>query len=396
MEEGTFVRWLKREGESVKAGEPLFELEGEKAAQEIEALDSGILRIHAQAPPPGTVVKVGTLLGHLVASTEPVVQIAPPPVTTPNDGVGAPAAGLRSTLSRDLSGSETAPAAAVSPRETARVDAEPTKRISPRARRRATQLGVEWTELTGSGRTGRIVESDVLKIAAGGVVTEPSAMRRAIARRTAESFASVPHFYLRTEANATALLAARERLLPQIEAQVSVRLTLTDLILRAQALALRDCPFANKIWRGDALLSLPGTDIGLVVGLTEGLLIPVIRGTGDGTLSQLAAQRSRLVERARAGKLTETELSGGSTSLSNLGTSCVDEFTAVIPPGQSSILAVGAAALRPVVLQGQVVARTTVRLCLSVDHRVMDGGPASKFLERIVHHLETVQSWAAV
>lgn len=268
------------------------------------------------------------------------------------------------------------------------------RRISPRARRRAAQLGVEWTELTGSGRTGRIIESDVLKLAAGGVVTEPSSMRRAIARRTTESFATVPHFYLRTEVNVTALLAARERLLPQLEALTSVRLTLTDLILRAQALALRDCPFANKIWRGDALVALPGTDIGLVVGLTEGLLIPVIRGTGDGTLAELATQRSRLVDRARAGKLTEAELSGGSTSLSNLGTSCVDEFTAVIPPGQSSILAVGAAALRPVVVQGQVVARTTIRLCLSVDHRVMDGGPASKFLERIVHYLETVQTWA--
>jgi pyruvate dehydrogenase E2 component (dihydrolipoamide acetyltransferase) len=213
-------------------------------------------------------------------------------------------------------------------------------------------------------------------------------MRRTIAQRTAESFSKAPHFYLRTEVAATALLELRERLLPEVQQAAGVRLTLTDLLLRAQAVALRDCPNANAIWLDGQVVRLSGCDIGLVVGLEGGLLIPIVRGADAGGLAALARQRAWLVEAARTGKLTAETMQGGATSLSNLGNTCVDELAAVIAPPQSSMLAVGRAAPRPFVVNGQLAVATTLKLCLSVDHRVMDGGLAAEFLGRVVALIE--------
>jgi pyruvate dehydrogenase E2 component (dihydrolipoamide acetyltransferase) len=160
------------------------------------------------------------------------------------------------------------------------------------------------------------------------------------------------------------------------------------LLLRAQVLALRDCPYANAIWQEDRLVGFSGCDVGLVVGLDDGLRIPIVRGADAGGLSSLAKQRASLVEAARAGALTPEAMQGAATSLSNLGDSGVDEFAAVIAPPQSSMLAMGRAAPRPFVVEGQVVVRTTLKLCLSIDHRVMDGGPAARFLARMVELIE--------
>ena len=156
------------------------------------------------------------------------------------------------------------------------------------------------------------------------------------------------------------------------------------MLLRAQALALRDSPHANSIWKDNQVVPLSGCDIGLVVGLQNGLLIPIIRAADTGGLADLAKQRRSLVQAARAGQLPPEATQGGATSLSNLGTTVVDAFAAVIAPPHSSMLAVGRAAARPFVVDGQLVVRTTLKLCLSVDHRVMDGGPAAEFLGRIV------------
>jgi pyruvate dehydrogenase E2 component (dihydrolipoamide acetyltransferase) len=218
-----------------------------------------------------------------------------------------------------------------------------------------------------------------------------STMRRTIARRTSESFATVPHFYLKSEADATALIALRTQLLPEIESATGVKLTLSDLLLRAQAMALRDCPFANVIWKENELIALSERDIGLVVGMTGGLLIPILRSVDEGSLGSLAKQRVQLIEKAKAGKLSNDAMEGGATSLSNLGNSQVDEFTAVLPQPHSTILAVGRAAPRPFSKDGWIGIRTTLKLCLSVDHRVLDGGPAAEYLGRIVELLETPQ-----
>jgi pyruvate dehydrogenase E2 component (dihydrolipoamide acetyltransferase) len=377
MDEGTFVGWLKKDGESVDAGEPLFTLEGDKASQEIEATESGILRLSPGAPQPGDVVKVGALLGYLETEGEcasPGTGAPPPPPAAAERGAQAFEGG--------------------SPRPAAKAEfleapgRAPRVAISPRARRRAAELGLDYHHLKGSGRTGRIIEADVLAAVRGTPPAGVSTMRRTIAQRTTESFSRAPHFYLRTEVDAGALLELREGLRPEFERTAGVHLTLTDLLLRAQALALHECPFANAIWQGDQVVRLSGCDIGLVVGLEDGLIIPIIRGADAGGLPALARQRSSLVEAARAGRLPAEAMQGGASSLSNLGNTVVDEFAAVIAPPQSSMLAVGRAAPRPFVINGQMSVRTTLKLCLSVDHRVMDGGPAAKFLGCLVELIE--------
>lgn len=395
MDEGTFVGWLKKDGEPVKAGEPLFTLEGDKASQEVEATDSGILRIPPNAPKAGSPVSVGALLGYLVGENESAV-----PTTTVQQADEKGASGVAAAGPEPCAAGVTPPARSVKPKlrdleATRPVEGVATTgesaflvTISPRARRRAAKLGLDHRRLKGSGRTGRIIEADVLAAAQETPVSSASTMRRMIAQRTAESFSRAPHFYLRTEVDATALLELRERQLPAIEKATGVRLTLTDLLLRAQALALRDCSHANAIWQSDGIMRFEACDVGLVVGLDDGLRVPIVRGADCGGLTALVKQRASLVEAARAGKLTAESMQGGATSLSNLGNSSVDEFAAVISPPQSSMLAVGRAAPRPFVVEGQLVVRTTLMLCLSVDHRVMDGGPAAKFLGRVVELIE--------
>lgn len=401
MDEGTFVGWLKKNGESVKAGEPLFTLEGDKAAQDIEATDDGILRIPANAPHSGDTVSVGSLLGYLVSADE----IALPAGDSLEDNSS------RHELSQNVKAQEFAASSEPSSEHAKRFgssakngqtpsvgipaaqDQSGSKAlishlvISPRARRRAAELGLDCRGLKGTGRFGRIIEADVLEAMKKTVTVGSSSMRRSIAKRTTESVSKAPHFYLRTEVDASALLEFRDRHLPEIEQTTGVRLTLTDLLLRAQALALRDCPFANAIWQDDKVVPVPGFDVGLVVGFEDGLLIPIVRGADTGGLAALAKQRASLVEAARTGKIIAEDLRGGATSLSNLGKSCVDEFAAVIAAPQSSILAAGRTAPRPFVVDGQLTVRTTIKLCLSVDHRVMDGGPAAKFLSRIVERI---------
>jgi pyruvate dehydrogenase E2 component (dihydrolipoamide acetyltransferase) len=401
MDEGTFVGWLKKDGESVKAGEPLFTLEGDKASQEVEANESGILRIPPDAPRAGAAVSVGTVLGYLVGEKEESVGQAFQPAGAP--GLSSPAHGWATGKSPQPADKDVCPTllratggegagrsgGKIATQDQIAVGTTVSSiAISPRARRRAAELGVDCRDLKASGRSGRIREADVLAAAKEARAPGPPSMRRTIAQRTAESFARAPHFYLRAELDATALLEFRRRRLPQVEQAASVRLTLTDLLLRAQALALHDCPEANAIWQDGQVVRLPGCDVGLVVGLADGLLMPIVRGADRGGLAALAKQRASLVEAARAGRLTAEAMRGGASSLSNLGNTRVDELAAVIAPPQSSMLAVGRIAPRPWVGDGQLVVRTTLKLCLSVDHRVMDGGAGAKFLGRVVELLE--------
>ena len=209
-------------------------------------------------------------------------------------------------------------------------------------------------------------------------------MRRAIAERTALSFSTVPHFYLRSEVDVTPLVEVRQQLLPIIQQETGAKLTLTDFVLRAMAKALAEFPCANSIWQKGAIATFSTVDIGLVVGLSDGLLIPVLRNADKLTFAQLVKQRSDLVAAARAGQLSAEDMEGGAMSLSNLGAGAVDEFAPVIAHPQSSMLAIGRAAQRPFVVDGKLATRTTIRLCLAVDHRVMDGAPAAEVLGRIV------------
>jgi pyruvate dehydrogenase E2 component (dihydrolipoamide acetyltransferase) len=213
-------------------------------------------------------------------------------------------------------------------------------------------------------------------------------MRRAIARLTTASAAGVPQFYVRAEVDAAALVACREQLISRIQADTGVRLSFTDFLLRAQAQALSELPAACATWQDDSLVPADSVDLGLVVSLPGGLLIPVIKAADRLSLAQLVVARGELVASARAGRLASDKLAGGVSSLSNLGNSRADEFSALIAPPQSSILAVGRLAPRPFVVDGQLVVRPTLRLTLTADHRVMDGALAAELLGRIVGFVE--------
>ena len=263
--------------------------------------------------------------------------------------------------------------------------------VSPRARRAMRQRGINAAAVAGTGPNGRILEADVLRSAAMPLV-QPlgslSTMRRAVAAKVAESFATVPHFYLRSEVDATALVQLREQSVEAIENRYGVRPSLTDYFLRAMALALRDCPQANRIWQSGAIVPLPSIDVGLVIQVGDGLMVPIIQGADRLSVLDMARQRVSLTGMVRSGKMPADIFQGGATSLTNLGKHRVDEFTPIISLPQSSMLAVGRLAERPAAHEGRLCLRQTMHLTLSVDHRVMDGVPAAEFLDRIVELLE--------
>jgi pyruvate dehydrogenase E2 component (dihydrolipoamide acetyltransferase) len=256
---------------------------------------------------------------------------------------------------------------------------------SPRARRLMRERGIDRRDVRGSGPGGRIVAADVPQFASAAAL---SPMRRAIVQATTAS-AAVPQFTLRAELDASALLAFRARLLEQMPPASEWQVSITDLLLCAQARALRACPAANRVWRDGAIQPLPTVAVGLVVSLDDGLLIPCIRDADQLELQELARQRAGLVQAARAGRLGGESLAGAASSLSNLGPSRVDDFAAILYPPQSSILAAGRVAPRPFVVDGQLCARPTLRLNLTADHRVLDGAPAADFLGHIIKHLES-------
>jgi len=260
------------------------------------------------------------------------------------------------------------------------------------------QCGVSAANVQGTGPNGRILEADVLRAAAtpsfqaanrpmpAGAI---SSMRRAVAAKVAESFATVPHFYLRSAVDMTLLMQLREQNLVAIERSCGMRPSVTDFLLRAMALALRDCPQANRIWQNDSIVQLPTVDVGLVIQAGDGLMVPVIQDADRLGVMDMARQRVKLTEIVRSGKTPADLFHGGATSLTNLGKRRVDEFAAIISPPQSSMLAVGRLAERPAVHEGRLCLRQTMNLTLSIDHRVMDGVPAAEFLDRIVELLET-------
>lgn len=270
------------------------------------------------------------------------------------------------------------------------------------------QRGLDAASIRGSGPNGRILEADVLRYSPGSSGEKPfadasrplgagpnakasagiSSMRRAVAAKVANSFATVPHFYLRTEVDVTSLVQLRQQNIDAFEKCCGVRPSLTDFLLRAMAQALRDCPQANRIWQNDAIVELPTVDVGLVVQVGDGLLVPVIRQADQLGLLDLVRERVRLTDAVRSGRAPGDVFQGGATSLTNLGKHRVDEFAAIISPPQSSMLAVGRVAERPMAVDGKLCLRQTMHLTLSVDHRVMDGVPAAEFLDRIVDLLE--------
>ena len=416
MEEGTLAKWLVKEGDVVKSGQIMAEIETDKATMEFEAVDEGIVgRILVAEGTAG--VKVNTPIAVLVEEGE-AADAAPAPVAAKAAAVAAVAA------------APVAAVAAAPKADGARVFA------SPLARRIAADKGLDLSKVAGSGPHGRIVKADVegavaapvvtaapvaavvapapVAKAAGGMPTGPSTetvlkmyadrafvevpldgMRRTIAARLTEAKQTIPHFYLRRDVQLDALMAFRETLNGQLAAR-GVKLSINDFIIKACANALQAVPNANAVWAGDRMLRLKPSDVAVAVAIEGGLFTPVLRDAHSKSITALSAEMKDLAGRAKTRKLAPHEYQGGSFAISNLGMMGIDNFDAVINPPHGSILAVGAGVKKPVVLKdGTIGVATVMSMTLSVDHRVIDGALGAEFLKAIIDNLENPLSMLA-
>ena len=398
MEEGTVIDWKKKTGDVVKKGDVLAEVESDKASFELEADADGVLSIVVDA---GNPVPVGDLIANIGKKGEaPKPKSASPGSAPPKSApveprpeataAAAPVAGPAETHSK---ASDHVPA-----REgDARIKA------SPIAARLAAELGVDLAELKGSGPEGRIVKEDVLAAssqkvpsrtaqrppARGGSEVEREELTRMqtiVARRMVESKTTVPHFYLTTEVRMDQAVSVQRQLRETVAG--AEKLTISDLVMRASALALRKYPEVNSSWAGDHIELKRSINIGFAVAQPKGLVVPVLRDVDLKDLVQISNESRQLIERARAGKPSPQDLEGGTFSLSNLGMFGITEFSAVVNMPEAAILAVGAITERPVVEAGQVVPGKTMNLTLSVDHRVLYGANGAQFLAEVRRLLE--------
>ncbi len=414
MEEGTLAKWLVKEGDVVKSGQILAEIETDKATMEFEAVDEGVIgkllvaegtggvKVNA---PIAVLLDEGEKMGDAPAKAAPVASVAAAPVAV----AAAPVAAAPAPVAAGV-----------------RVFA------SPLARRIAAEKGLDLTKVQGSGPHGRIVKADVegakpvaataAPAAAAPTASAPAAsmptgmaaetvmkmyadrpydeialdgMRRTIAARLTEAKQTIPHFYLRRDVRLDSLMAFREQLNKQLEVR-GVKLSVNDFIIKASALALQAVPNANAVWAGDRILRIKPSDVAVAVAIEGGLFTPVLKDAHAKSLSSLSAEMKDLAARAKTKKLAPHEYQGGSFAISNLGMMGIDNFDAVINPPHGSILAVGAGVKKPVVLKdGSIGVATVMSMTLSVDHRVIDGALGAQFLQAIVDNLENPMAMLA-
>jgi pyruvate dehydrogenase E2 component (dihydrolipoamide acetyltransferase) len=364
MEEGVFGGWLKADGDAVRPGDAIFRLESDKATEEIESLDAGILRIPVDGPKEGDRLPVGTVIGQLVAVGEQAVP-AQPAMPAPNPS--------------RVSATPT-PAS----RERERPEQQPA--ISPRARRAARELGIDWTALNGSGRTGRIREHDVRAAS-----RTPTSIRRTIAAHLVESLRATAPVTLATTADATNLVNLRTQY--NAVPDGSPVPSYTDFLVKLTAAALQKHPALTGQWTDDGIRLPDGVHIGIAVDTESGLLVPVVRDVPTLGLRQLAGKTHDLIERARSGRLSASEMQGGCFTVTNLGAFGIDAFTPIINHPECAILGVGRITKRPTVVGDATVARDQVTLSLTFDHRIVDGAPAARFLQTLVQMIESPAPW---
>jgi len=388
QETGKIVSWIKKEGDTIRKGEPLLEVETDKAVVEIEASAEGVLRgVKSQ---PGDVVPVGATIAWILAPGESI------PAETAST---APAARTMTEQSR--------PAPASSPTPTSRSAPAPSSgdiQISPKARRLAKELGVDIATVRGSGPDGTITSDDVsaaanARVAAPAAAPSPSAgaglstIARLMAERTTQSWTQVPHFFLVRDIDAGALNEARSRLGPAIEKDRGVKLTHTDLLVAIVSRVLKKHPKMNAMWSGQTIQMNPDINISVAMAVTDGVIGAVIPKADSTKLADISVQRRDLADRARSGKTKPADVAHGTFSITNLGMYNIDAFNAIIAPPQAAILAVGRIGDRVVAVSGQPAVRPMMTLTLSSDHRVVDGAQAALFLNDLAEALQAPASW---
>jgi pyruvate dehydrogenase E2 component (dihydrolipoamide acetyltransferase) len=472
MTEGTIAKWLKRPGDQVQKGEILLEIETDKATMELEAYEAGVVEKvlveEGETVPIGQpIMLIGDGSGSSVdrgASSEPVAPADTPAASdtaavAPGEVPAAEAASEQAPAARPTEpqrsygygafpGGETAEApggGAASPVSApergpgGEVKSAPAPapaangevRASPMARAIAREKGIDLASVQGSGPAGRVIRSDVERVAEGGApAAQPAAaaqpspssspqpapsgrggeaaapsgqagpdqeieevplnnIRRVTGRRMVESLQSAPHFYLTAVYDVTGLVALRKQINAELEsAGDETRVSVNDLIVKACAMTLRDAPDVNVSFGGDKILRKKRIHIGIAVALDNGLIVPVLRDPDQKSVGQIARESKALIDKARAGKLTPAEYSGGTFTISNLGMFGIEHFTAVINSPEAAILAVGAVTKEPVVMDGEVEIRDRLRTTLSVDHRVLDGANGARYLQKLRNYLE--------
>ncbi len=386
MEHGVFMGWLKQPGESVKAGEPLFTIEGDKSVQEVEAIESGFVRIAANAPKVGDTVAVGTVIGHI----EQLAEFLPPsPIASPS---------VR-RLARELEIDLTTVTGSGPRGRIREEDVRPQERTStPRARKTAREKQIDIAHVNGTGRNGRIRERDVLSASASKspVAVEGSqisSLRKTIAQRLVHSLRTTAPVTLHATVDATNLVNLREQF-QTIAAGTELPVPgFTDFIIKLTAIALQKHPSLNSRWHDDRIAMMTDIHIGLAVDTDAGLIVPVIRDVPTRTIRQLATLTNAIIEKARQRKLTPDEMQGGTFTVTNLGAFGIDAFTPIINWPECAILGIGAIRKQPMVVNDTIVARHTATLSLTFDHRIVDGAPAARFLQTLCQSIENPSAW---
>lgn len=410
MDEGTIVRWVKKEGDPITKGEILFEVDTDKAVNEVESFFTGTLgKVLVEEGETATVLQV---IAYILEPGESAPESWPEPTvpsTVPEEPEVAETSApiIRVTpIARRLAKDKGIDLTQVKgTREQGTITKEDVlhfadrlpeqedvaKEIvvaSPRAKRIAREKGVPLESILGSGPGGRITEQDVVQFFERKELITPTRTQSIAAERLTKSFTSVPHFYLRIEVDASSLSSWRERLLPVVENAVGVRLTYTDMLVQLVAKTLEKHPRLNASWEGGFIRLIQEVNLGIATSTDEGLVVPVVKNANRKELAQIAEERKKLTEKAQSGKLGLSDLEGGTFTITNLGMFGIDEFEAIINPPQSAILSVGRIAERVVAKAGHVVIRPTLRLTLSIDHRVLDGAVAARFLEELKGFIE--------
>jgi len=371
QETGKLVAWRKKEGDRVNKGEPLLEIETDKAVMEVEAPADGILAGITGSV--GADIPVGQTIAWIVAPGE----------TLPKEkSITAVPAARGKTESHFATVATSAPEPAVAQGA----------RVSPKARRLAKELGVDVANLHGSGPGGEILASDVqasqtsgaAKVSAApaksGNIEIPTTLGRLMAERTTQSWTTVPHFFVTREIEATALNAYREKLVSEIERTHKIRITHTDLLVALTSRVLLKHPRLNSSFTAEGIRLHDHVNMGVAVAVNDGVVVAVIPKAHTASLAEIAMQRRDIADRARAGKLRPADIADATFTISNLGMYNVDQFSAIITPPQAAILAVGSIADRVVAVEGKAAVRPMMKLTLSSDHRAADGARAAMFL----------------
>ncbi len=405
MEEGRVAKWHKREGDAVKAGETLAEVETDKAVMDLVARADGVLRqvavAEGQTVPVGSVVAVIAAPGEAVGAT---AAAAPQPAPVPSGS------GMRDAGSVGIATAPKAVATATPTAEAGRPKA------SPLARRIAKEAGVDLKLVVGSGPGGRVVKKDLERAPSQGASAAPTAapaapfpvsrfpiperpgtpyedipltqIRKTIAKRLVTSLGPIPHFFLTSEVDMERAAEAREALNKQLGDQGGSKVSFNDIVIKATALALVKHRACNAWFQEDHIRYWNEVHIGMAVAVEDGLITPVIRNADVKSLAEIGREAKELAGKARSRRLQPSEYTGATFSVSNLGMFDIDQFTAVINPPEAGIIAVGSIVQKPVVLDGQVTARRRMRLTMSCDHRVIDGATGAAFLQTLKQMLE--------